>query len=121
MTPVEFITAYEKALATQQWNEVEPLIHDKACVTFSNGTVHNGKDAIKQAYEKNFSLIKNEEYSMDNVHWIYTNSNTAVYVYEFVWQGLINGQPAEGKGRGTATIIFAEGKWQLIAEQLGAT
>ncbi|HXD12520.1 MAG TPA: hypothetical protein VN653_20790 [Anaerolineales bacterium] len=55
MQPEEFIRAYEVALATQDWNQVEPLVHTDACVTFSNGTVHKGKGEIQRAFEKNFS------------------------------------------------------------------
>ena len=34
MTPEEFVQAYEKALATQDWTQVEPLVNENACVTF---------------------------------------------------------------------------------------
>jgi hypothetical protein len=56
MQPEDFIHAYKRALATQDWNRVEPLIHADACVTFSDGTVHRGKVAVQKAFEHNFSL-----------------------------------------------------------------
>ncbi|MCX6199561.1 MAG: nuclear transport factor 2 family protein [Bacteroidetes bacterium] len=120
MLPEQFITAYELALASQQWKNVEPLMHANACVTFSTGTVHKGIEAIKQAYEKNFSHIKNERYSVTNVHWVTQNNETAVYLFNFHWQGIINGEQAAGSGKGTAVIIFEDEKWKLIAEHLGA-
>ena len=46
MLPEDFITAYQNALAAQQWSEVEPLLHPSACVTFSTGAVHCGIAAI---------------------------------------------------------------------------
>src|ERR1700679_2429521 len=68
MTVEDFIHAYEEALASQQWALVEPLIHENACVTFSDGTVHVGKTAVRNAYEANFSMIQDEDYRISNVH-----------------------------------------------------
>jgi ketosteroid isomerase-like protein len=119
MIPEEFIRAYENALASQNWRQVEPLVHDEACVTFSNGTVHKGKSAVKKAFEHNFSLIRDETYSMSNIHWVLKSDMTAVYLFEFNWSGLINGKPAQGKGRGTSVLIKEAGTWQLLVEHLG--
>jgi hypothetical protein len=83
MHPEDFIRAYETALASQAWAQVEPLIHPEACVTFSNGTVHTGRDAVQKAFEHNFSLIQDEKYSISNVHWVLQTAETAVYLFEF--------------------------------------
>lgn len=120
MLPEQFITAYERALASQQWINVEPLIAANACVTFSTGAVHQGIEAVKQAYEKNFSCIKNEMYSVTNIHWVMKTNEMAVYLFNFQWQGIINGEPACGSGKGTATIVLVENKWKLIAEHLSS-
>lgn len=119
MAPEQFIQSYSAALATQQWRQVEPLIHANACVTFSTGAVHKGIDAIKKAYEHNFSIIKNEEYLVTDVHWVLKNNDTAVYLFNFSWKGIINGQSAAGKGKGTAVLVMETGNWQLITEHLG--
>ena len=119
MEPEAFIRAYERALATQDWNQVEPLIHVDVCVTFSNGTVHKGKTEVKKAFENNFSLIKDETYSMTNVHWVLKSVETAVYLFEFNWSGYINGKPARGAGRGTSGLIKSGDRWQLLVEHLG--
>ena len=119
MHPEEFIRAYENALATQDWSQVEPLVHADACVTFSNGTVHKGKDDVQKAFEKNFSLIRDEKYSITNVHWVMKDPETAVYLFEFSWRGMINDKPASGFGRGTCVLVKAAGKWQLLVEHLG--
>ena len=66
MNPEEFIQKYEHALATQDWGQVAPLVHGDACVTFSNGAVHRGKPEVGRAFEKNFTLIKDETYSITN-------------------------------------------------------
>ena len=119
MTPEEFVRAYGQALGTQSWTNVEPLIHEDACVTFSNGTMHKGKSQVKIAFEKNFSLIKDEAYSMSNLHWVMKGSETAVYLFDFQWSGIINDKPASGMGRGTSVLFREGGRWKLIAEHLG--
>lgn len=119
MIPEQFIKDYEAALASQRWDNVAPLMHSNACVTFSNGTVHKGIHAIQDAYQRNFSLIKEEEYQITDVHWVSKNKAMAVYLFIFSWKGIINGQQASGSGRGTAVIIFEDGRWKLMAEHLG--
>ena len=119
MSPEEFIRAYEQALAAQNWIIVDPLVHENACVTFSNGTLHKGKLAVRKAFEANFSIIKDEIYTISNVHWISKGSEMAVYLFEFNWSGLINNQPASGSGRGTSVLIKEKDKWLLLVEHLG--
>ena len=119
MTPQQFIAAYEQALASQRWENIEPLMHTEVCVTFSTGSVHKGIEAVKQTYEKNFAAIKNEQFAITNVHVVSSNEHLAVYLFHFQWQGIIDGQPASGAGKGTATIVVEQGQWKLLAEHLG--
>jgi len=115
----DFIKNYERALATQDWGNVGPLIHKDASVTFSNGTVHQGKAAVKVAFERNFDLIKNEAYRVENIRWLLKNESTAVYLFDFFWKGIINNQSVEGSGIGTSVLIREAGKWLLLTEHLG--
>ncbi|MEL6799058.1 MAG: nuclear transport factor 2 family protein [Pseudomonadota bacterium] len=119
MTPTEFIERYEAALKTQDWAVVAPLISDAACVIFSNGTVHVGKAAIKAAYERNYATIKNEAYRVENVHWLLEAADSAAYMFDFHWTGVINGREAAGGGRGTAVLVREADGWVLMGEQLG--
>ena len=119
MNAEEFIQVYEQALATQDWMNVDPLVNENACFTFSNGTVHKGKPAVRKAFESNFSSIKDEEYSISNVHWVSKGYEMAVYLFEFNWSGLINDKPVSGSGRGTSVLIKENDKWQLLVEHLG--
>ena len=115
----EFIHAYATALGTQNWDHVDPLVHKDACVAFSNGTVHKGKPQVQKAFETNFSLIKDEQYSISNVHWVMKSTETAVYLFEFNWSGMINDKPASGSGRGTSVLVKEADKWLMIIEHLG--
>jgi ketosteroid isomerase-like protein len=119
MTPEEFIQGYEQALASQTWSRVEPLVHPEACVTFSNGAAHKGRQAMQAAFEKNFASIKDETYSMTNVHWVMKTDETAVYLFDFHWSGIINDKPASGSGRGTSVIVREGDQWLLLVEHLG--
>lgn len=118
MTPDDFLQKYESALATQDWAQVEPLIHADVCVTFSSGT-YFGKAEVKQAFSKNFAIIKDERYSISNVHGVIKDLSFAVCIYNFQWSGQIGGKPASGRGRGTAVLKNEEGSWLLLVEHLG--
>ncbi len=119
MNPEEFITSYETALETQDWKAVEPLVSENASVTFSNGTVHVGKENVQKAFEKNFSLIKNEKYAVENIKWLAKDENYAVYLFEFNWTGIIDGKSVSGSGNGTSALIKEDAKWKLLTEHLG--
>jgi ketosteroid isomerase-like protein len=119
MSAAEFVIQYGQALATQQWEAVDPLVHQNASVTFSDGSVHKGKEAVRAAYERNFQAIADEKYQISNVHWLLDTSDTAAYLFDFHWSGKINGKVVSGAGRGTSVLIQNEGRWYLLAEHLG--
>ena len=119
MTLEDFIHAYEEALASQEWALVENLVHESACVTFSNGAVHLGKAAVQKAYEANFAAIEDEKYWISNVHWVRHGEDVAVYLFDFAWSGRIGGRDAKGSGRGTSVLVRHGSGWQLLAEHLG--
>ena len=119
MEPEDFLSSYESALAAQDWGYVSPLIHEDACVTFSNGQVLRGKGAIQGAFEKNFALIQDEQYAISDIRWVKKTAEFAVCLYTFHWSGLINGESASGSGRGTSVLVWERGKWFLLTEHLG--
>ncbi len=119
MSHTDFIKQYEAALGTQDWTVVAPLISDDARVGFSNGALLAGKEAIRIAYERNFTTIRNEEYRIENVHWLLETPANAADMFDFRWLGFIEGQEASGSGRGTAVLVRQAERWVLIGEQLG--
>jgi uncharacterized protein (TIGR02246 family) len=119
MTPDDLIRAYEAALATQDWEQVEPLMHADVCVTFSNGKHFRGRDEVQKAFTQNFSLIQDEHYEISAVHWLAKDSCHAACTYEFRWSGLIDGTAAKGAGRGTSVLLNEDGRWVVLAEHLG--
>ncbi|GAB1857664.1 hypothetical protein MHTCC0001_25010 [Flavobacteriaceae bacterium MHTCC 0001] len=122
MNPEAFIKLYEMALGTQDWNLVEPLVAENVSVTFSNGTTYIGKENVKKAFEKNFSLIKNEVYAVKNIRWLVKDEKYAVYIFEFNWTGVVNGKSVSGQGIGTSVLMKEDNiKWKLLVEHLGRT
>ena len=119
MSATDFVRSYELALATQDWGAVDPLVHHDASVTFSDGSVHKGKDAVRAAFERNFRAIVGERYRITNVHWLLQSEHAAVYLFDFHWTGTIDGHSASGAGRGTTVIVRGGGGWQLLTEHLG--
>jgi ketosteroid isomerase-like protein len=119
MTAPDALRAYESALATQDWKYVEPLMHADVCVTFSDGSHFRGREEVRTAFERNFSLIEDEQYAIRSVHWIANDPCHAVCTYEFQWSGLIGGNPARGEGRGTSVLTNDDGTWLIVAEHLG--
>jgi len=118
MAPDQFIRDYAAALRSQDWSEVAPLIDEDAVVAFSDGTLHQGVDAIKAAYSRNFALIKNEDFQIENVRWSMRNAKVAAYSFDFRWTGLVDGRPASGSGTGSTVLRNNAGTWMLFAEQL---
>jgi hypothetical protein len=118
MTPQELMQKYERALASQSWSNVDPLMHEDVCVTFSSGTF-KGKGEVQKAFEHNFSVIKDEEYSISNLHWAFLGRESATCLYNFYWQGQIKGQLSSGGGRGTSVLVNVDGNWQVLTEHLG--
>ncbi len=119
MQPNEFVLEYERALATQDWSAVEPLMHEDVCVTFSSGTVHRGLTEVQQAFEGNFAAISCEKYKVSNVHWIRSDTQYAVYLFDFDWTGILAGESSSGGGRGTAVLVRHDDEWKLLTEHLG--
>jgi len=119
LNPEKFIAEYSKALGSQNWSKVLPLVAKNAVVTFSDGSTHLGIGQIKLAFEKNFNLIKSEKYAISNVIWIRKQVDIAVYIFEFSWSGMINGVRHSGAGVGTSVIIKENDMWQLLSEHLG--
>jgi len=62
-TPEAFLHEYEQRTNTHRFEEVAPLIADTAIYWFNDGSFQ-GKDAIKQAFEKTWDFIQNEHYTM---------------------------------------------------------
>jgi ketosteroid isomerase-like protein len=119
MTPEEFLHVYEQRTNTHRFEEVAPLIADTAVYWFNDGSFQ-GKEAIKQAFEKTWKIIQEEHYAIENIQWLVKDQQSAVCIYLFHWQGNVEGQRMQGMGRGTSIVKKVNSQWQVIHEHLSS-
>jgi ketosteroid isomerase-like protein len=119
VSPEQFLQEYEQRLGEHQWNAVAELIHEDAVFIFSEGTFR-GKVEIGQAFTRTFETIQNERYTIRNLEWIVMNGEIAACIYDFHWQGIVNGQERSGGGRGTTVLQKSAMGWQIVHEHLSS-
>ncbi len=117
MTPEEFMKEYEHRANSKDIESILPLIDERAVYWFSEGS-YKGIDQIKEAFERTWSTIKEERYTIDNLNWIANCQHTAVCIYDFHSKGNILGCPVEFNGRGTNVIRQINGQWKITHEHL---
>jgi ketosteroid isomerase-like protein len=117
MTPDDFMHEYEQKTNTHRFANVAPLIAVDAIYWFNDGSFQ-GLDQIQAAFEKTWNMIQDEHYAIENVHWIAASQDIAVCIYIFRWQGLINGHPKSGTGRGTSVLRKENEGWVVTHEHL---
>jgi ketosteroid isomerase-like protein len=117
-TADEFMRSYEQASNDHDIDTTLELIDDRAIYLFSDESVHVGKAAIEQALRRNFGIIQNETYAIDNLTWLAKTDEIAACVYEYAWSGTVNGEPASGSGRGTTILQRRETRWKILHEHL---
>jgi len=105
---------------THNLDAILSFIAQDAVFLFSNRKSHFGKDAIRRAIHRNFDIIKNEKYRVEDLEWLASSDDVAACIYEFHWSGEIDGKPAEGHGRGTAVIQRIDGEWRMVHEHLSS-
>ena len=113
-----FLTKYEQATHSHDFDNVAPLVAKNAVYWFSDGSRHDGINAVRKVFEKNFAKIQNATYSIKNIKWLSATNNLAVCIYDFYWVGEIAGKKVSGNGRGTNVVGKVDGQWQMLHEHL---
>src|SRR5579863_383152 len=115
MSPEEFM----KQLASAgSLDRTLSMIADDALYWFSNGTSHDGKSQIAAAFKFNADANKDDTYNTGPLRWIVKTPSCAVCTYAFHWTGKVNGQSAEGSGRGTSVLEKRGDNWMVVHEHL---
>lgn len=117
-TPDKFMREYERVANSHDLQATLSLVAEEAVFLFSDGSVHLGKGSIERALRRNFELIKDEEYAIDNLTWILKTAGAAACVYDYSWSGVVNGKPASGSGRGTNILVRSGDNWRIVHEHL---
>lgn len=118
LTANDFMLAYEQATNRHDVEATLSLIDEQAIYLFSDESVHIGKRAIKKVLRRNFDVIENESYSIDNLTWLVNSGEVAACIYDYSWSGVINGEPASGSGRGTTVLRRSQDGWKVVHEHL---
>lgn len=117
-TPTEAMAAYERATRAHDLPALLALIDDDAVYFFSNESDHVGKPAIEAAIRRNFEVIQDETYVLEDRTWLVTAEDVAACVYNYRWTGTVHGEPASGGGRGTTVLRRTDEGWKVVHEHL---
>jgi ketosteroid isomerase-like protein len=109
---------YERATNSHDLEATLSLIDEQAVYLFSDESVHVGKRAIGKILMRNFELIEDEIYSIQNLRWLVNSGEVAVCVYDYSWSGLVRGESASGFGRGTTVLKRVPPGWKVAHEHL---
>lgn len=113
-----FMRAYERALETEDFNNVAQFIHPQAIFRFSEGDFV-GLAQIEKAFEKTWALdVENVEYFLTNVQIINVANGSATVIFNWNWKGDTKEGPFQIVGRGTSHIVLLEGQPKLLLEHL---
>ena len=117
MSARDILKKYEELINEHNFDLLVPLISGDCKFWFSSGT-YEGIEQIRKAFEKTWGMIKEEVYSISDQVWIAESDGAAVCTYTFHWNGLIDGQPQQGKGRGTSCFRKEKEGWKIVHEHL---
>jgi hypothetical protein len=65
-------------------------------------------------------VIRDEVYEIRDLEWVALTSTYAVCRYRFSWTGVVDGKPRSGQGRGTNVVVYREGAWKMLHEDLSS-
>jgi ketosteroid isomerase-like protein len=119
MSAKEVFEKYKTEINTHNFDRLAPLISEDCRFWFSSGTFE-GLEKTRQAFEKTWSLIQDEVYSISNIHWLAESADAAVCIYTFHWIGKVDGRQREGTGRGTSCFKRESTGWKVIHEHLSS-
>ncbi len=117
MSARELFEKYKVEINKHDFGRVQPFISDDCTFWFSSGT-NVGIAETRKAFEKTWSTIREEIYSISGEQWISESDTGAVCIYTFHWAGLIEGVHTEGRGRGTSCFRLEGTEWKIVHEHL---
>ncbi len=113
----ETLQAYINATNTHEFEQVKKLLNENAIYMFSDQTCTNMHE-IQHYFERAWTIIEKEVYSISNIEWLYIHSSSATCIYTYHYEGYKQGQFVKGSGRATNVFVKENGAWQLIHEHL---
>jgi ketosteroid isomerase-like protein len=118
-SPETVMARYAELINRHDFTLLVPLIHPEASFWFSSGT-HAGIDAARAAFEATWRKLAEETYWLEDLTWIAIGDTAASCTYSFHWRATVEGQPAQGGGRGTTVLSRDDYGWRIRHEHLSA-
>ena len=115
---INFMSEYQKILMTTDWNKLSDFFQDDCAMIYSDGT-YIGKKALKKAFEKTFSLMKNGKFYISDIHCAAITEQFCSCVFELKWSAEICGDKIVGKDRGTCCLVKFNNSWKIVNQHLG--
>ena len=109
---------YLLGLSKQSWSAVEEYFHDNCTIHFIEAT-YQGKKQIGTAIGKTFSMIKDEDFILENIKWNHKSDTFAACTFVYKWTGTIHGRRFTTPGRGTIVWVKEDDRWQIVVEHFG--
>jgi ketosteroid isomerase-like protein len=113
----ETFEKYGVEINSHDFDRLLPLVSRDCKFWFSSGT-YTGLDETRRAFERTWGMIQQEVYSVSDVDWIAESDGAAVCTYTFHWEGVINAERRQGRGRGTSCLRKEAGGWRIVHEHL---
>ncbi|WP_297801941.1 nuclear transport factor 2 family protein [uncultured Brevundimonas sp.] len=115
----EVLQAYRRLINRHDFDllEQQVIAHD-AVFVFSN-LRHEGIAAIRSNFERTWSILPDEVYSMSDVVWLFSCDEHAACTLRYHYSGkTTEGRRMEGGGQGVLIFGRRQGQWRLMLEQL---
>jgi len=117
---VRFLHRFEEIAEKENFDLVEPLIHERAFFRFNDGDFV-GRQAIRAAFEKTWkgsSEVKKERFYLTDIVVLSMDHASATATYTYNWEGSQGGRQFRIQGRGTRVLVMERGQFQVIHEHL---
>ena len=118
LSPAAVKAELVKRMGAKDLSGTLELVADDAVYFWSNGSAMFGKGAIAEGLKGNFASIEDDTYDVHDVTWLVESPDAAACVFRFEWTGVIDGNPAQGRGRGASVFRRGTNGWQLVHENL---
>ncbi|RZT15488.1 YybH family protein [Fictibacillus sp. BK138] len=117
MTNFETLSQYIDATNSHLFTNVQSFIHDNAVFLFQE-KCYKGIQEIRDYFDNTWSLIKDEDYRIDNIQWLSILDESALCIYNYHWSGFYKGEKVSGSGKATNAFLKTDGCWKIIHEHL---
>ncbi|WP_436239795.1 YybH family protein [Paenibacillus sp. LjRoot153] len=116
----EAFEKYIQATNTHDFSNVRSILDNNAVYWFADKSFTSINE-IQNYFENTWNVVKNEVYTVNNVQWIAVDSNSAICIYTYHWEGYHKGKFVSGDGRATNVFIKnTYGDWKIVHEHLNS-